>query len=86
MIIISEHQFVVEVVREPGGELLAQESLDELGFLADEARYLAVSGGRFPDDPSQLTARLVPVSDEARPGLTGGVRAQLTQAGSASGD
>ncbi len=57
----SSCRFLVEVVREPSGELLAQEPLGELGFLADEARFQAVSKRRLPDEPQLLEASLEPI-------------------------
>jgi hypothetical protein len=61
MKIVSDHQLLVELVREPGGELLAQEPLTELDHLGAEARWEAVRAGRLPDDPPRLSGRMTPV-------------------------
>src|SRR4051794_32968044 len=57
----SQHQLLVEVVREPSGELLAQAGLDDLTHLVEEARYEAVSRGILPDEPQRLAARIEPI-------------------------
>src|SRR5262249_11863559 len=67
----TEHRFLVEIVREPSGDLLAQEPLDDLGHLVAEARYQAVSRGRQPDEPGRLSARLEPIGRDGTPALDG---------------
>jgi hypothetical protein len=59
------------------GELLAQEPFEELGHLAEEARFLAASQGRLPDAPEDLTAQLLPLSNESDPPFLDGLRLHL---------
>lgn len=56
-------RLLLEVVKEPTGEALVQEPLDELDHLAAEARYQAVSQHGWPDEPGAMRAGLTPILD-----------------------
>jgi hypothetical protein len=72
MPIESAFQLAVEVIREPDGELLAQEPWSDTGHLADELRYHAASRGLVPDEPGRLRTRLEPVfTRPGEPSLSG---------------
>ncbi len=73
----SDHRLLVNVVRDPSGELLGQAGLDELAHLVDETRYDAVSRGILPDEPARLAARIEPVPEASDLPSLAGVRVSL---------
>jgi hypothetical protein len=61
MLVHANHNYLLEVIKEPGEELLVQEPFEDLAFLGEEARYRATSRGLVANEPQQLSARLEPL-------------------------
>lgn len=61
-------------------QLLAQEEWEYTTQLVDFARYNAVSGGRLPDEPQQISAQVEPVPSENDPVYVSGFRVELNHA------
>jgi hypothetical protein len=81
MRIHADHRFLIEVLRAPAGDLLLQEPVEGLDRLAAEARYEVTSQGLVPDEPEQLSVRMLPlVQAPGQPSL-GGLRLELAHDG-----
>lgn len=68
---ILEAQPVLEIRREPAGELLWQEKWYGCTALVEETRYEAAARGLVPDQPDRLEATVVTVPDGEKPTLAG---------------
>ncbi|HEV3122704.1 MAG TPA: hypothetical protein VGY53_12405, partial [Isosphaeraceae bacterium] len=80
MKITSEHRYSLELLREPSGELLVQEVLEQpdlLERLAAEARFEAAGRGTWPDEPEHLSALCGPWIREAGDPSLAGLRMEL---------
>jgi hypothetical protein len=77
MSLYSDHRYLIELLREPEGELLAQETLDELEILAADARYEVVSQGLLPDEPDRLATRCKPLMLAPGHPSLGGIRIEV---------
>jgi len=69
---------LVEVVREPDGELLGRAGLDQLSHLVDETRFAAVSRGFLPDKPPRLEAEIQAIAGEPGSPSLAGIRVVLS--------
>ena len=76
----SEHEAAIAILKEPGGKSLLVEPWDEGERLVNEARYQAVSTGRFPDEPEQLAAHWGPVFATGGQASLEGIRVTVTHA------